>query len=199
MAKGRRIKVSRHARHSWRIGEVAPDFKLIDAWALPAEGTIEEFSDLREIFANFDPSEDGDSRLSSALFAIRTSLGERLGWDDRADPLPIPGCGETSLRERLPADLDVEAGNAIGESSFRPVYRTTDEWAAEISNSTVHAVLHLGWVRRKDRSYRGQMGIYVKTRGRFGRLYMALIAPFRHYVVYPALLRRIERAWKARA
>ena len=28
---------------------------------------------------------------------------------------------------------------------------------------------------------------------------MALIAPFRHYIVYPALMRRIGRAWKARA
>jgi hypothetical protein len=27
---------------------------------------------------------------------------------------------------------------------------------------------------------------------------MAFIAPFRHWVVYPALLRQIERAWQAR-
>jgi hypothetical protein len=27
---------------------------------------------------------------------------------------------------------------------------------------------------------------------------MALIAPFRHLVVYPALMRQIERAWSAR-
>jgi hypothetical protein len=26
---------------------------------------------------------------------------------------------------------------------------------------------------------------------------MAFIAPFRHWVVYPALLRQIERAWQA--
>jgi hypothetical protein len=39
------------------------------------------------------------------------------------------------------------------------------------------------------------MAVYVKPRGRFGRPYMAFIAPFRHWVVYPALLRQIERAW----
>jgi hypothetical protein len=41
------------------------------------------------------------------------------------------------------------------------------------------------------------MAIYVKPRGRLGKQYMAFIAPFRHWVVYPALLRQIERAWQA--
>ena len=42
------------------------------------------------------------------------------------------------------------------------------------------------------------MGIYVKPRGRLGALYMRLIGPFRHLIVYPALMRQIERAWDAR-
>ncbi len=33
---------------------------------------------------------------------------------------------------------------------------------------------------------------------RSAQQYMAFIAPFRHWVVYPALLRQIERAWQAR-
>jgi hypothetical protein len=41
------------------------------------------------------------------------------------------------------------------------------------------------------------MAVYVKPRGRFGRPYMAFIAPFRHWVVYPALMRQIERAWSS--
>ena len=41
-----------------------------------------------------------------------------------------------------------------------------------------------------------QMGIYVKNRGRLGQLYMPAIAPFRHYIVYPALMRRLESAWQ---
>lgn len=43
-----------------------------------------------------------------------------------------------------------------------------------------------------------RLAVYVKPRGRLGRQYMAFIAPFRHWVVYPALLRQIERAWQAR-
>jgi hypothetical protein len=46
--------------------------------------------------------------------------------------------------------------------------------------------------------FQGQMGVYVKPRGRLGAAYMELIAPFRHRVVYPALMRQIERAWIAR-
>ena len=46
--------------------------------------------------------------------------------------------------------------------------------------------------------YQGQLAVYVKPRGRLGKQYMAFIAPFRHWVVYPALLRQIERAWQAR-
>ncbi len=199
MTKGARLKTSRHGDLPWRIGEVAPDFKLIDAWALPARGTLKEFSDLVEILANLDSSADDNSRPSRALFAVRAWLGQRLGWDKEINTLPIPGCEETSLRERLPDDLDAEKDDTVGESPFRPVYRTKDEWAVELSNGTVHGILHLGWVPRTDGTYSGQMGVYVKPRGWFGPVYMALIAPFRHLIVYPAMMRRIGRAWKARS
>jgi hypothetical protein len=43
------------------------------------------------------------------------------------------------------------------------------------------------------------MAVYVKPRGLFGKGYMAIIKPFRYAVVYPALMRHIERAWSRRA
>jgi hypothetical protein len=46
--------------------------------------------------------------------------------------------------------------------------------------------------------YQGQMAVYVKPRGPLGKGYMALIKPFRYWIVYPALMRQIERAWNAR-
>jgi len=42
------------------------------------------------------------------------------------------------------------------------------------------------------------MAVYVKARGVLGELYMKLIGPFRHWIVYPALMRQIGRAWEAR-
>jgi len=58
--------------------------------------------------------------------------------------------------------------------------------------------MHLAWVEKGEGRYQGQMAVYVKPRGRFGAAYMALIRPFRRRVVYPALMRQIERAWNAR-
>jgi hypothetical protein len=82
---------------------------------------------------------------------------------------------------------------------FDPLYRTDTEFAAEVSNKTVRGVLHLAWVDRGAGRYQGQMAVYVKPRGRFGQAYMAFIKPFRYLIVYPALMRRIERAWQVRA
>jgi hypothetical protein len=82
------------------------------------------------------------------------------------------------------------------------VYLTDDECALEIANQTVHGVLHLSWVPDdsddSDGSggYRGQMAVLVKPNGLLGAFYMAAIAPFRHLVVYPPMLRDIERKWR---
>ncbi len=47
--------------------------------------------------------------------------------------------------------------------------------------------------------HRGQMAVLVKPNGRLGEAYMAAIAPFRHRLVYPAMLRDTERRWRASA
>ena len=49
-----------------------------------------------------------------------------------------------------------------------------------------------------DGAYRGQMAILVKRNGLLGRLYMAAITPFRHAIVYPAMLADIECEWRER-
>ncbi len=193
-----RLSNSEHESEAWRIRGVAPDFRLEDAWALPAEGGAEDFAALLEVMASLDPTRAG-SRVSRALFGIRYRVGEWLGWDEVPDPLAIPHDSDTTLSARLPADLrNSAAGFELHAKDFKPLYRTRDEWAAEISNRTVHAVMHLAWVEQSDGRYRGQMGVYVKPRGRLGEMYMAAIAPFRHLIVYPALMRELERAWRAR-
>jgi hypothetical protein len=40
------------------------------------------------------------------------------------------------------------------------------------------------------------MAVLVKPNGRFGAAYMAAIKPFRYLLVYPALMRSIERDWQ---
>ncbi len=200
-----RLPNSAHESQPWRISEVAPDFRLEDVWALPARGGADDFATLLEVMASLDPAH-GKSFGTRALFSIRYRVGGWLGWDDRRGALPVPDNPETTLSARLPRDLrdtatgpgDTATGPDLGSYGFVPLYRTDVEWAAELSNRTVHAVMHLAWVDRGRGRYQGQMGVYVKPRGRLGTGYMALIAPFRHRVVYPALMNQIEQAWNAR-
>ena len=221
-ARGR-LPSSAHYARPWRIHQLARDFHLEDVWALPAEGTRDEFPRLVRAIAAEDPADgggDASARAARALWWIRLKLGEVLGLDD-----PDSGVGARvpTLRERLPEDLlGRPAGPDLGSSpAFTSVYLLGDEWAAELANRTVHGVLHLGWVPvagdedggasdagdgdegasfdRTATRYRGQLAILVKPNGLGGRAYMAAIRPFRHLIVYPAMLRRIERAWAGAA
>ncbi len=79
------------------------------------------------------------------------------------------------------------------------LYLTEDEWAAEMANRTVHSVMHIAWVPDGTGAYRGQMAVLVKPNGIVGEAYMAAIKPFRHLLVYPTLMRAIEREWRANA
>jgi hypothetical protein len=143
-----------------------------------------------------DPSQS-PSRAVRALFATRWKLGELLGWDDADTSL---GARVSSLRDRLPADLrEAPSGPEFGSLPFTPVYMLDDEFAGEIANRTMHGVMHLGWVPDGKGGYRGQMAVYVKPNGPLGNAYMAAIRPFRHLIVYPALLRQIGREWQAGA
>src|SRR5487761_1670777 len=192
-----RVPNAAHETRPWRIREIAPDFTLEDVWALPVYAG--DFPALLDTMASLDPA-GGVSAATGLLMRIRFLLGSWLGWDDDARELPIPGTDETSLASRLPADLrGTAAGTRFGSLPFVPLYRTGDEAAVELSNQTVHAVMHLAWAPQGDGRYQGQMAIYVKPRGRLGRTYMAFIRPIRYAVVYPALMRQIERAWQARA
>jgi hypothetical protein len=191
-----RLSNAQHRSHAWRISEIAPDFRLEDVWALPVQGGVGDFARLLKVMASLDPA-NGASLATRLLFRIRYLIGGWFGWDvAAARQLIIPGAAESTLIARLPEDLRNTATDLhLVSTSFIPLYRTADEWAAELSNRTVHAVLHLAWVGQGDGRYRGQMGVYVKPRGTFGAGYMALIRPFRHRVVYPALMRQIEQAW----
>jgi hypothetical protein len=124
-------------------------------------------------------------------------VGGLLGWDGRRTGL---GSRVPTLRERLPDDLrDGPRGPDFGRLPFRPLYTLDDEFAAEIANQTMHGVMHLGWVPDGDGGYRGQMAVLVKPNGLLGRAYMTAITPFRHLIVYPAMMRDIERRWRAQA
>ncbi len=193
-----RLQNSEHESRPWRIHEIVPDFRLEDVWALPAHGGREDFERLLEVMASLNLA-SGTSRATRVLVGMRKRVGDWLGWDDVAGQLRIPGDPDTTLSARLPEDLrGSPVARAPRSSAFTPLFRTDLEWAAELSNRTVHAVMHLAWVEQGQDRYGGRLAVYVKPRGRLGAGYMALIAPFRHYVVYPALMKQIGQAWDTR-
>jgi hypothetical protein len=188
-----RLPDTAHTSRPWRIHTIAHDFRLEDVWALPTPGGPDDFPRLVGQAARADRPTTRSSAVR-ALFAVRRWLGALLGWDE-----PEAGVGTRvpTLRDRLPADLrDAPTGPALDTPPFTPLYLTDDEWAAEVANRTVHAVLHLGWVPDGAGGHRGQMAVLVKPNGLLGTVYMAAVAPFRHLVVYPELLRTIGRRWR---
>jgi Protein of unknown function (DUF2867) len=170
----------------WLIHDIAPDFRVLDVWALPTPGGEDDFPRLVELLPTVDLA--GGSALVKALFAIRFKVGGLLGLDR---PPREPGGAVRSLRARVPADLP--AGPSVRH--FSSLYLTEDEWALELANQTVHGVLHVGWVRDGE-GYRGELTVLVKPNGLFGKAYLAAISPFRHRLVYPAMLRQIGEAWQ---
>jgi Protein of unknown function (DUF2867) len=200
-----RLPKTAHTSIAWRVHEFTGDFELEDVWDLPTPGGPDDLGRLVDMTA---AGRFADGReypaVFRALFALRWTLGEIFGWDK-----PDSGVGQRvrSLRERLPADL-LEAPRGPdrreapgrtevdGPPIFTSVYLTHDEWVSEVANRTVHSLIHIGWVPDESGAgYHAQMAVLVKPNGLLGKAYMAAIKPFRYLIIYPALMRSIERQW----
>jgi hypothetical protein len=190
-----RLPKSTHTSRPWRIHELTADFRLEDVWELSTLGGPHDLPRLAQLIASGDPSQ-GSSRAARTLWAIRWKVGQLLGWDD---PHGRHGPKPATLRDRLPGDLrNAPAGPEFAALPFTSLYLLDDEWAAEVLNRTVHGVLHIGWVPAEAGAYRGELAVYVRPNGLLGRGYMAAIKPFRHLIVYPPMIRQIERTWRRR-
>jgi hypothetical protein len=189
-----RLPNTAHTSRPWRIHELTRDFHLEDVWALPTPGGVDDFPRLVRLMSSSNLSR-GSSPIFRALFAIRWSVGKLFGWDN-----PDTGLGSrvTTLRDRLPDDLRA-APSGPDFGPFSALYLLNNEFAAEIANKTVHGVMHISWVADETSGYRGQMAVYAKPNGLFGSAYMAAITPFRHLLVYPAMLRGIGEIWRTRS
>jgi Protein of unknown function (DUF2867) len=188
-----RLPDTAHTSQPWRIHAIAPDFELEDVWQLPGHGGPDDFPRLVELLTTFDPSRSA-SCAARALWAIRWQAGRLLGLDDPEDGV---GARVATLRDRLPADLARRGrGPDFTALPFTPLYLTDDEFAAEIANKTMHGVMHIGAVADGDGAFRAQMAVLVKPNGLLGQAYMTAIRPFRHLIVYPALMRQGRELWE---
>ncbi len=178
-----------HTGRHWRVSTLCPDFRVLDVWRLPIHGQPGDFADVCRVFV--ENGHRTDSAATALLFRIRLALGALLRLD-----APVGA----SVAERLTADdrRRDRSGPPAVEGMATPVYVFDDEALYEVSNKTIHALIHLGWVDAPGGGCTAEMAIYIRSRGRLSDAYMALIAPFRHRIVYPALLARIGRVWAAR-
>ncbi len=189
----RRLPASEFLDRPWRIHEYLEGFEVEDVWAVDAAGTLADFPRVVGLVTANDTDESG-SRAVRWLFAIRWKLGEWFGWDDEDEGL---GTRVPTLRDQLPAELrDTVDPGRFAALPFTALYELADEFAAEIANKTMHGVIHLGaGPAGEDGRFTVRMSILVRTNGVFGRAYMAMIKPFRYAIVYPAMLREMERRW----
>jgi hypothetical protein len=191
-----RLPKAAHTDQPWRIHEFTRGFRIEDVWSFhtPGAGPDDFPVMLAALRAAYETVKA--PAVVRFLFAVRWRLGALLRWE-----APDAGLGTRvpSLRDRLPRDLAETADRADPVSDpFTEVYLLDNEAARELANKTVHDIMHLGWVPAGDGDYELRMAALVKPNRWFGRLYMALIAPFRYLIVYPALTRQWERAWRDR-
>ncbi len=195
-----KLDIRHHRARNWRVHGLMPDFTLDDVRAYPITADTSAGEDFAMFCSMMQEDDEVPGGVAGALFALREAIGRLFGWDEPNGALPIPGCVETTLRRRLP-EPEVETPEPKADAlGFKLVYETDSERLMEVSNATVHAALHVGWVNHDDGTAGAEMAVYWKPRGWFGRLYMAVITPFRFFVVYPAVMRRVGAEWdRARA
>lgn len=201
-----------HYSYPWKVHEIAKDFELLDVWDFPilADKTQnQDFSLFLQVMQQ--PSKPSvrsyfsiKSLIARFLVILRVFLGEAFGLDKNVNTLPIPGCKETSLKNRLSEqDIKRSLAEAVGEEDqekfiWRTVYLYENEMLTELSNETVHALMHFGWVHKSENYCTAQLAVYAKPRGTTGEFYMKLIMPFRHAIIYPVLLEEVKNRWEKR-
>jgi Protein of unknown function (DUF2867) len=171
--------------HAFLAGVPLHDVWVVDLPRVRSGITLDEF--LRAAGARpFTPSP-----AVRALLNIRLFVGRLLGWDRESDA----AARETFATRLTTADLSKSLAPAgTRQGLFRIVYRFENEQLLEVANRTAHAAALSALVETAN-AYRFYFGVYVCKVGRLTAVYMAVIDPFRKWIVYPSLLRSVRTSW----
>jgi hypothetical protein len=176
-----------------RVHALLHDIPLEDAWAVPLSGggAGRTVQDVRAVML---AGRETAPVVVRGLFRLRRHIGALFGWDDQR-----PAWNAESYADRLSPEDRVRSLVAPGtqDGSFRLLYRFEDEQLSELRNATVQAFASLS-IQQTSGGYLAYLGVFVQPVHRFTRLYMAAIAPFRRLVVYPAIIRTMQKAWATR-
>lgn len=171
--------------HQLLRGVPLHDVTVVD---LPGGGIGRSVADVKALRSAAAPS-----RTVSAFFGLRRLLGRAFGWDRmqmRPEDSLLP-----RLSERDRRDSEIAPGTPDGP--FRLLYQFPGEALSEIRNATVQGYVCLA-LARTAAGYRLYFAVYVLPVSWLTRPYLMAIEPFRRFIVYPAMLGRIRRAWIAR-
>jgi hypothetical protein len=158
------------------------DVSLVE---LPGGGVGRSIADVRALDSAAPPS-----RIASALYALRHWLGRVFGWDDL--PIETRYSLAGSLSERDRRESEVPTGTTEGQ--FSVLYRYRNEQLSEIRNATVQGYVCTALIPTAT-GYRLFLAVYVLPVSWLTRPYLSAIEPFRRFLLYPAMMRRIRRAW----
>ena len=169
-----------------RAHELLRDVPLYDVSSidLPGGGSGRSVADIRALESATAPS-----RIATLLYGLRYFLGRVFGWD--REPMRPEDSFMERLLERDRRDSEITPGTPDGH--FWVLYQFPGESLRETRNRTVHGFICTALVSR-PKGYRLYWGVYVHRVSWLTRPYLVVIEPFR-CVLYPAMLRRIRRAW----
>jgi len=174
-----------------RVHSFLRDVPLHDVWAVDLPGghdgiTLWEFRNgVRAQGWKKIPKATG------SLLGLRFAIGRVFRWDAPGSAQKI----DSHVRFLAQADRDrslIPPGSK--DSLFDVVYCFENEILLEVMNATVHAFL-AQTLAPLSGGYRLYWAVYVKPVSWITRPYMALISPFRRWIVYPQLLDRSRQDW----
>jgi hypothetical protein len=184
-----RISPAEYLSLKLRAHELLRDVPLYDVWVvdLPGGGAGRTLANIRALDSAAAPS-----RVATTLYRVRRFLGRIFGWDRmpmRAEASLLP-----NLSERDRRDSQIAPGTPDG--AFLLLYQFPGEALSETRNATVHGWICLALAPTAT-GYRLYLAVYVLPVSWVTRPYLIAIEPFRRFMLYPAMLRRIQRAWIA--
>lgn len=194
-SRPRRVPAAEFRALPLEVHALLADVPLQDVTAvdLAGGGPGKTLGELRSIVT--DAYRSANSPAVRSLFAFRAFLGRVFKWDDAPVERAPP-----AFRPRIPAAIAARSHLPEGapHGPMKLLYELDHESLAEGRNATVHAFLCQALLPLDD-GYRLYWAVYVRRVSWFTPLYMAMIEPFRRFVVYPSLLARVSRDWTRRA
>ena len=174
-----------------RVHSFLRDVPLHDVWVVDLPGGPEGIT-LQEFRSRSGGEGTADiPSAANALLRLRFFLGRIFRLDT-----PKPGRKSASYIRLL--DEADRVGSIVPPGSkdgpFDVVYAFQNEMLLELINATVHAF----WAQtlaRTSAGYRLYWAIYVKPVHWLTPAYMALIDPFRRWIVYPQMLDQVRKQW----